>query len=152
MRQILTVTALALGLAACDSSGPTAPRIEDTTFAPQLGIDLAAMTRTASGLYIQTLEQGEGAAVGANSEVSIYYTGWLADGTEFDSAVPPEQPLTIFLSQLIRGMGEGLRGMQVGGRRRLVIPPSLGYGRDGSPPVIPGNAILVFDIELVAVN
>jgi len=138
-------------LAACDSSPTAPPRIEDATFAQELGVNLTAMTRTASGLYLQNLVEGSGPEVGAGSWVSLRYTGWLVDGTEFDSNLDAGDPLLRFNlggGGVIPGFGEGVRGMRVGGRRLLVVPPSLGYGADGIGPV-PGNAILVFSIELV---
>ncbi len=142
---------LAFGLAACDSN-PIAPRIEDTTFASSLGINLAMMTKTATGLYMQTLTNGAGVEAKAGDRVFVYYTGWLTNGTQFDSRAAPAPPLDFILgTTVIDGFGEGVRGMRVGEKRRLIIPPSLGYGRDGSGPV-PGNAIIVFDVELVGLN
>ena len=92
------------------------------------------------------------------SKVSVNYTGMLTDGTKFDSNVDPDfqhtQPYDVELgkSSVIQGWTEGLAGIKAGGKRRLIIPPDLGYGAGGSPPKIPGNATLVFDIEALSVK
>lgn len=129
------------------------PRIEDTEFAPSLGVDLSRSTRNASGLYWRDLTVGSGPTATAGARVQVHYTGWLANGAKFDENLPPRAPLafTIGSGQVIAGFDEGVRGMQVGGARQLIIPPSLGYGPN---PVggIPGNSILVFRVELVAIQ
>jgi FKBP-type peptidyl-prolyl cis-trans isomerase len=119
------------------------------SFARSLGIDLAEMEPSATGLYRQDLVEGSGEPATAGSSVTLGYTGWLADGTEFDSG---EFPLTLGTGQAIAGFDEGVMGMRLGGRRKLVIPPALGYGAAGSPPVIPPNATLVFEVELRAIR
>ena len=107
-------------------------------------------TTTSSGIQIIDVASGDGAEAQAGVSVTIHYTGWLeSDGTKFDSSVDRGAPATFSLTQLIKGWQEGIPGMKVGGKRRLVIPPELGYGEHGSPPVIPGNARLIFDIELI---
>jgi FKBP-type peptidyl-prolyl cis-trans isomerase FkpA len=143
---------LALAIVACSDS-PTAIRIDDAQFAPELGIDLSAMEQTGTGLYLQDLAIGDGDTATLGAIVSVYYRGWLIDGTLFDSRADPAPPLTFFLSpgQVIAGFAEGIRGMRVGGSRRLIIPPALGYGSQPQGP-IPGNSILVFEVELVNVN
>lgn len=80
----------------------------------------------------------------------MHYTGKLEDGTEFDSSYPREQPLTFTLGsgQVIKGWDQGLIGMCEGEKRKLVIPPELGYGASGAPPKIPGNAVLIFEVDL----
>jgi FKBP-type peptidyl-prolyl cis-trans isomerase len=125
----------------------------DDSFAPELGVDLDAMTETASGLMYQDLVVGTGDEAQAGDSVSVHYTGWLKDGTEFDSSVGRGQPFVFHLGQgdVIAGWDEGVAGMRVGGQRKLVIPPELGYGDRGAGGVIPGGATLVFDVELLEI-
>ena len=109
-------------------------------------------TVTASGLQIIDINVGTGAEAQKGQTVSVHYTGWLADGTKFDSSLDRGQPLTFVLGggQLIPGFDEGVVGMKIGGERRLVIPPDLAYGAQGRPPLIPANATLTFDVQLVS--
>jgi FKBP-type peptidyl-prolyl cis-trans isomerase len=104
-------------------------------------------------LIIQDVQVGTGPAAKAGDSVSVDYTGMLADGTQFDSSVG-KQPFDFVLGggTVIAGWDNGLVGMKVGGQRRLIIPPDQGYGAQGSPPVIPGNAVLVFDVTLLGIN
>ena len=115
--------------------------------------DSTQVRRTASGLGILDLRVGTGATAQAGNMVSVHYTGWLTDGKEFDSSRRSGQPLNFGLGrqQVIAGWDEGIAGMQVGGRRKLIIPASLGYGPSGSGP-IPPNATMIFDVELCAVR
>jgi len=148
MKKLLFIP-LVFALASCsDGSGP-----ESENFASALNVDLAAMTKTASGLYYQDLTVGAGAEATAGSTVLVHYTGWLANGTEFDSNQEPSAPFTFELGSnyTIDGFDEGVTGMREGGTRKLVIPSSLGYGIGGFPPRIPAEATLVFDVELVEV-
>jgi FKBP-type peptidyl-prolyl cis-trans isomerase FkpA len=145
--------ALALPLAACggDSSGPsTAATVETTTFAPSLGIDLAApgWTRTSTGLHYRVLTTPAGTSAGVTNgrTVTVAYTGWLANGALFQTS---SIPFVLGARQVIAGWDEGIVGMRVGEKRRLLIPPSLGYGWEPNGP-IPGNSVLVFDVELLA--
>jgi len=110
----------------------------------------AKPTTTASGLIIEDLVAGSGAEAKPHATVTIHYRGTLTDGKEFDSSHSRGKPATFGLDQLIKGWQAGIPGMKVGGKRRLTVPPQLGYGARGSPPVIPPNATLVFDIELFA--
>lgn len=114
----------------------------------------AQATVTASGLKIIDVKVGSGDEAQNGQTVSVHYTGWLADGTKFDSSLDRGQPLSFGLGggQLIPGFDEGVVGMRVGGQRRLIIPPDLAYGVQGRPPVIPANAELTFDIELLSVQ
>ena len=143
---------LAAGCGSDGGSGP--PDITELTFAAELGVDLSQMTLTASGLYFQDLVVGEGAEAVAGQTVTVHYTGWLHDGTKFDSSVDLGEPFrfTLGASQVIQGWDEGVQGMREGGERKLVIPASLGYGASGHPAGIPGNATLVFDVELLEVS
>lgn len=106
---------------------------------------------TDSGLKYEDLAEGEGATAEAGQRVLVHYTGWLTDGTKFDSSVDRNDPFQFALGKgmVIRGWDEGVAGMKVGGRRRLTIPPQLGYGAQGAGGVIPPNATLVFEVELL---
>lgn len=107
----------------------------------------------AAGLGILIVKNGAGPAAQVGDTVSVHYTGTLEDGTAFDSSVG-KSPLTFTLGEgrVIAGWEQGILGMQVGERRRLDIPPELAYGERGAPPVIPPSAVLLFDVELVAIR
>ncbi|GAC1332493.1 MAG: hypothetical protein NVSMB17_11680 [Candidatus Dormibacteria bacterium] len=117
------------------------------------GADVAGTT-AADGLKTVDLKQGTGATVAAGQCLSVQYTGWLENGTKFDSSRDRAGGFRfpIGAHQVIGGWDEGLIGMKAGGRRRLTIPPALGYGPQGSPPTIPGNSTLVFIVEVVRVS
>ncbi|MCY4235040.1 MAG: FKBP-type peptidyl-prolyl cis-trans isomerase [Cyanobacteria bacterium MAG CAR2_bin_4] len=112
------------------------------------------MTVTPSGLKIIDVQIGTGREAVANTNVTVHYDGRLEDGKEFDSSRRRGQPFQFRLGggQVIKGWDEGLVGMKEGGKRQLVIPPELGYGRQGAGGVIPPNATLVFDVELLRVG
>lgn len=107
-----------------------------------------------SGLKIEDVEPGFGDVARAGQTVSVHYTGYLQDGTKFDSSRDRGEPFTFPLGggRVIRGWDEGVPGMKVGGRRRLVIPPELGYGSRGAGRLIPPDSTLVFDVELISVR
>lgn len=107
---------------------------------------------TASGLRYITEKEGTGLAPKATDQVTVHYTGYLLDGTKFDSSVDRGQPATFPLNQVIPGWTEGLQLMKEGGKTKLIIPSELGYGANGAGGVIPPNAWLVFDVELIKVN
>lgn len=115
------------------------------------------MITTASGLQIDDLTVGSGALATAGQRVSVHYTGWLFNdgqqGGKFDSSKDRGQPFVFGLGggQVIKGWDEGVQGMKVGGVRRLIIPAALGYGARGAGGVIPPNATLLFEVELLAV-
>lgn len=142
---------LALVSLSCLSDSPFVPKIEDTNFDPALGVDLAASTRTASGLYYRDIDVGLGAlvpATGNTTAVSTTYSLFLRTGQLVQSG---NFNFTVGTGAAIQGYDEGVRGMRVGGRRQLIIPPKLGYG---SSPFgdIPANSILVYTIDLTAIN
>lgn len=124
------------------------------TFAPELNIDLARMDEPVAGLYRRDLEIGEGAFATPGDVVNVHYTGWLPDGTQFDSS-RGKGPFVFQLGagSVIEGWDVGVAGMREGGKRQLVVPPDLGYGAAGAGGgIIPGNATLVFEVELVSVG
>lgn len=105
-------------------------------------------------LHIEDLKTGTGKTAEKGKNISVHYTGWLDDGTKFDSSLDRGQPLTITLGvgQVIRGWDEGFDGMKEGGKRKLSIPPEMGYGAQGAGGVIPPHATLIFEVELVKVH
>ncbi len=109
---------------------------------------------TDSGLKYDDLVEGDGEVATVGQTVSVHYTGWLTDGSKFDSSVDRNEPFSFFLGRgmVIRGWDEGVAGMKVGGKRKLTIPSQLGYGAAGAGGVIPPNATLVFDVELLSVS
>ena len=110
---------------------------------------------TPDGLKYWDLKAGTGKVAKVGDKVKVHYTGWLLEnGQKFDSSLDRGQPFefTIGAGQVIKGWDEGVAGMKVGGKRQLRIPPELGYGYRGYPPVIPQNAYLIFDVELLAVK
>ena len=116
-----------------------------------------SVTTTASGLIIEDVVVGKGGSAAKGQEVTVHYTGWLwesnAIGDKFDSSKDRNDPFVFSLGagQVIKGWDEGVQGMQVGGVRKLTIPPSLGYGARGAGGVIPPNATLLFEVELLEV-
>lgn len=140
LRDIAKVLAVCLLAAACGGDTPTSPVTE---------------------LQIIDVQVGSGAAASAGQTLTVHYTGWLyAEGAaghrgrKFDSSRDRNEPLEFRLGvgRVIAGWDRGLVGMKVGGRRTLIIPSELGYGREGFPPAIPGNAALIFDVELLGVR
>ena len=115
---------------------------------------MAEPITTPSGLKYEDLEAGSGAAAASGQKAKVHYTGWLTNGQKFDSSKDRNDPFefTLGAGQVIRGWDEGVAGMKVGGKRRLTIPPSLGYGSRGAGGVIPPNAELIFEVELLGVR
>ena len=148
------VAAAAL-VTACAEAPP--PRAEvsgqpsELTFAPELQVKLDSTELRPSGLYVHDLVVGTGPVADSMSTAEVHYTGWLADGTKFQSSRDIQETFrfTVGIGQVIGGWDEGVRGMRVGGKRRLIVPPKLGYGDIGSAPLIPRMATLVFEIELM---
>lgn len=108
---------------------------------------------TSSGLQYVDLLVGEGATAQAGQTVIVHYTGWLENGKKFDSSVDRGQPFSFPLGagRVIKGWDEGVQGMKVGGKRKLTIPSNLGYGPRGAGGIIPPNATLIFDVELLGI-
>ena len=152
--RLATLVAL-LALAGCAGGAPGTPAPHDPealTFAPSLGVDLAAMQKTPVGLYYLDSKVGDGATANRSSTVTVRYVGYLADGTVFDAATAEARyECRLGAGQVIRGWDLGIPGMKVGGVRRLVIRPSLGYRGQAMGP-IPPNSTLIFDIELMRVH
>jgi FKBP-type peptidyl-prolyl cis-trans isomerase len=109
---------------------------------------------TPSGLQYEEVSEGDGAEAKAGQKVSVHYTGTLVDGKKFDSSRDRGKPFqfTLGVGQVIKGWDEGVAGMKVGGQRKLTIPAELGYGSRGAGGVIPPNATLIFDVELVEIH
>jgi len=137
---IFAVLAIASGRAQTDNTSPTKVT--------------GKAKKTSSGLEYWDITVGTGTTATSGKTVKVHYTGWLTDGKKFDSSVDRGQPFTFALGggQVIKGWDEGVAGMKVGGKRQLRIPPDLGYGARGAGGgVIPPNAILIFDVELLDV-
>ncbi len=117
-------------------------------------IILDKQQKPAAGLKIEDAKVGTGKEAKSGDTVAVHYRGTLTDGKEFDSSYKTNQPFsfTIGEGRVIKGWDQGVPGMKVGGKRKLTIPSDLGYGEAGSPPVIPPNATLIFEIELVDVK
>ena len=111
-------------------------------------------TTTTTGLVIEEVTVGAGDSASVGQRVTVHYTGWLTDGTKFDSSKDRGDPFVFPLGaqRVIAGWDEGVQGMRVGGVRKLTIPPALGYGARGAGGVIPPNATLVFEVELLGVG
>jgi len=125
--------------------------LREMTFADELAVDLDAMEETESGLFIQVLQEGSGPPAGYGDEMGVHYTVWLPNGSKVDSSHDhdPPEPLDMVLGStaLIDGWVEGVTGMRMGERRKLVLPYDLAYGTEGRPP-IPPYSPLVFEVEL----
>ncbi|PYP81477.1 MAG: peptidylprolyl isomerase [Gemmatimonadetes bacterium] len=129
--------------------------IEQTTFATSLNVDLSKSTKTATGLYYRDLVTGTGATATSTSRVSTYYALYFPTGQKIEELSSPSTPYSFTIGTnppaVIAGWDEGVQGMKVGGTRQLIVPPSLAYGTNGAG-VIPPNSVLVFTIQLVAVQ
>lgn len=160
---------IALPVAACSAPAPCPPTglaeernaavpegsvdPRDVEFAPGLDLDMDRGSILLEGLYCLDTAGGSGEPATSGATVTVHYTGYLPDGTIFDTSVERD-PFSLLLGagQVIPGWEFGLRGMRVGGRRRIVVPPHLAYGPQGVGGVIPPNAVLVFDVELLEMD
>jgi FKBP-type peptidyl-prolyl cis-trans isomerase FkpA len=117
-------------------------------------VQMASTSTTPSGLVIEDVIVGTGEPATAGQRVTVHYTGWLTDGEKFDSSKDRNDPFDFPLGagHVIKGWDEGVQGMRVGGTRKLTIPPALGYGARGAGGVIPPNATLVFEVELLGID
>lgn len=156
MKSLLRFAAIALVAAstaclATDNIAGDAIPIESTNFASTLGVNLAASTKTPNGAYYRDITVGTGATIASGQTIAVRYSGWLANGTLFDSNTSAVNPLTFKfgVGQVIPGFDEALVGIKVGGKRQLIIPPSLGYGPYDYGQ-IPGNSVLVFTVEVIS--
>jgi FKBP-type peptidyl-prolyl cis-trans isomerase len=112
-------------------------------------LDAPEWTAGPSGMRVWDVKEGTGAVVPKGATIKLHYTGWLPNGTIFDSSKQRNEPITFGLGQLIKGWQEGVPGMKVGGVRRLELPYQLAYGERGAPPSIPPKATLIFEIEVL---
>jgi hypothetical protein len=161
--QPVTLTMSTTGITDLAGNAPTAATVQGT-FTPGVNSDGLSnsapspthpgLTTTSSGLKIRDISVGSGAAVATGQQVTVHYTGWLLDGTKFDSSVdrgiPAQFTVTTGPNGVIAGFAEGLVGMQVGGIRQLVIPADLAYGSEGRPN-IPPDSVLIFEIKLISI-
>lgn len=142
------VLAFVAVLGACGDSDPVDTVvfqvIEETTFDASLGIELSAMELLGNGVYRLDIVEGTGAQIIFGMVATVTFTGWLSDGSEFDSG---DFPFLMGNSEVISGFEDGILGMRVGGTRRLIIPPNQAYGNQQRGPIPPGS-ILIFDITL----
>jgi len=139
---------MALVLSGCATATAPAPTSTSSS------VPASAPQTFPEGLTVVDTVVGTGTAAKTGDHVTVHYTGWLADGTKFDSSVDKGQPFEFDLGagRVIKGWDEGVVGMKVGGKLKLTISPDLGYGAAGYPPVIPANATLTFDVELLKIN
>jgi FKBP-type peptidyl-prolyl cis-trans isomerase FkpA len=150
LRRTLLVIAGAVFLLSCSGSGG-ADAAAAKAYLEKAAAEPGAM-KTPSGLIYSELRAGSGASPRPSDVVKVNYRGTLIDGTEFDSSYKRNQPAEFPLGQVIPCWTEGLQHMKVGGKARLVCPSAIAYGEEGSPPLIPGGATLVFEIELLGIS
>lgn len=146
----VSLVALSVVASACAAEELTIPPevpLETQVWASGLNVTLSQFTKLTSGVYYLDTTVGTGATLTGTPTVSVHYAGYLANGSKFDERPRSGPPICFPLTGLISGWQVGMQGMKIGGTRRLLIPPGLGYGPGGNGP-IPGNANLLFDITL----
>jgi FKBP-type peptidyl-prolyl cis-trans isomerase FkpA len=156
-RALLTISAAVAALALpVQSMAQTATAAAAQTVAPNPTLEAAAKEDgavvTASGLVYRALKQGEGASPTASDKVKVHYRGTFPDGREFDSSYKRNQAIEFPLSGVIKCWTEGVQLMKIGGKSKLTCPPAIAYGARGAGGVIPPNATLLFEVELLAIN
>ncbi|HEV2757462.1 MAG TPA: FKBP-type peptidyl-prolyl cis-trans isomerase [Actinomycetota bacterium] len=151
-RWFALLAALSLLVAACGDDSPSEGG-GDAGGGDTGGCEVGETVTTDSGLEYEEIECGDGDEVARGDTITVHYTGTLENGDEFDSSRGGE-PVSFALDpgMLIEGWVEGIPGMREGGRRELTIPPELGYGEAGNPPAIPGDATLIFDVEVIEIQ
>lgn len=149
---VITVLVLSASLSAQTAGHRATPvRVPNTNTPTKVAGD---GVKTDSGLQYWDIKVGTGAVANNGDRVKVHYTGWFTNGKKFDSTVDANQPYSFTLGkgQVIKGWDEGIAGMKVGGKRQLRIPPELAYGDAGYKTIVPPNATLIFDVQLLAVT
>jgi FKBP-type peptidyl-prolyl cis-trans isomerase len=155
---VLTLFTILVGAIGCGNSDKSTPSSTPSTSSPMNTSSPMKVTgqptTTSSGLQYWDIVAGTGATATSGSTVKVHYSGFLTSGQKFDSSRDRGEPFSFPLGQgqVIKGWDEGVAGMKVGGQRQLRIPPQLGYGAEGAGGVIPPNATLIFDVELLGVG
>jgi len=157
MTKYLVAVAIILALTGVFVLAQTAPAKKAVDVRPNTNAPTKVTgdgVKTPSGLIYWDIRMGTGEVAKEGSRVRVHYTGWLVDGTKFDSSRDSNRPFRFKLGagQVIKGWDEGVAGMRVGGKRKLIIPAELGYGRQGAGSVIPPGATLVFEVELLGIG
>jgi FKBP-type peptidyl-prolyl cis-trans isomerase len=151
--RVALVAGVVILAGACASAAGPPPDPALLTYAPETGVDLSRMEQTSSGLYIEEIQEGVGKTAVRGDRVRIHFISWLPDGTLVDSTLAGDAyQFELGSDEVIRGWNQGVVGMRVGGRRRLLIRPGLAYGARGRSPRVPPNAVLIFEIQLLDAN
>jgi FKBP-type peptidyl-prolyl cis-trans isomerase FkpA len=148
----MVVLILSMVLMSCSGSGPAGPDSAEAKAYRERAAAQPGAVKTASGLIYRELRSGSGASPTPSDSVKVHYRGTLIDGIEFDSSYKRNEPAEFPLDRVIPCWTEGLQRMKIGGKSQLVCPSAIAYGESGSPPMIPGGATLVFEIELLGVS